>query len=483
MKKFICLLLILAMVAIPFVACANKDTGKTPADTAGNNPGNNTSDANDVLEIPEGYKFDEPEFNIMYEQAQEYGYFPMDFEDPPSDDFYAIAIHKRNLAVEEKLDIEIVGKMYTSAGDLNTAFSTDVTGDNNFFDACFNNVSYMMGRVTSKQVISFDYLPYVKLDKSWWNTDCKEQLSIAGKSYLNSGDIMISDKEVIWAMYFIKHRIEDKGLESPYNLVKDGRWTWDEMYKMAWAVHDDADGNDKMTTTGDDVFGLCTHHENYAASWESAGLRAITPDSNGVPTHTWGTEKFQQIWNEADELITDSMVVSGNNIAFISEAIKKDKTLFGTEVIAFVRSYRDSDSEFGILPYPKYDSSIERYNSYVAINSCVVGVGYTNPRTESISIVLETMAAYGKEFIIPTYYEEQLKLRYSIDEESSSMLDIIFAYRCYDLGVFIDSKISGIADLNGNTAVEGTNVARLWTKSKTKVTGQLEDMLDKLLND
>ena len=50
--------------------------------------------------------------------------------------------------------------------------------------------------------------------------------------------------------------------------------------------------------------------------------------------------------------------------------------------------------------------------------------------------VLEALSYYGKEYITPAYYDTTLKGKYFRDEESSEMLDLIFASRFFDVGTY-----------------------------------------------
>ena len=50
-------------------------------------------------------------------------------------------------------------------------------------------------------------------------------------------------------------------------------------------------------------------------------------------------------------------------------------------------------------------------------------------------VVIEALAMKSQELVTPEFYDMQLKGRDSHDEESWEMLDIIFATRCFDLGV------------------------------------------------
>lgn len=475
MKKFLCLLLIIAMVGVPLVACGPSEKPPVSGDDGTKAPDGTGNDAKDTPDLPDK-TFGGDTFNILTDKAQKWGYYPMDVDEIDETDAYANAIHNRNALVEDRLQIEIVGEEGDGAGNVTTKFNTDVNSQANNYDAVFNTVAESLSSVAAGNVLAFDQIDHVDLTKDYWNHDCTEQLKLADRSYLNSGDIMISDKEVIWAMYFIKDRIKQAGLESPYTLVENNQWTWEKMMEMADAVDEDANADDVMSINGSDIFGLCTHYENYAASWESAGLKTVETGEDGMPYLAWGEDEFYTVHQDIQEIMNNKQVVSPSDIDFISTAISKNKTLFGTEVIAFVRSYRQSENEFGIVPYPKYKSNIERYNSYVALNSAVVEVGYSNPETDYIGIVLETMAWLGRDHLIPDYYDKQLKGRYSSDKDSSGMLDIIFEYRCYDLGVFYkDWGFSWLTASDSNSATK-------WAEQGSKQTNNMNRTLNKILN-
>lgn len=461
------------------VACGPGDDGPVgPGGDGTQAP--NTEEGKDTPNLPDK-KYGGMEFNFLTDKAQKWGYYPLDVDEISEDDAYANAIHERNGLVEDRLEIELVGMQCDGSGDVKSKFDTDVTTNANNFQACFGTVEMTLQSTYAGNTLPFSEIQYINLENDYWNQDCYEQLKLGGESYMNSGDIMLSDKEVLWAVYFIKSRIAQASLESPYDLVNNNQWTWDKMMEMAAAVAEDVDASDTMVINTSDIFGLCTHPENIPASWESAGLKTVQIGEDGMPYMAWGEDEFYTVYEGLKEIMNNKMVVSPKDIDFISTAITKNKTLFGTEVIAFVRSYRESENEFGIVPYPKYNSNVSRFNSYVAINSGVVSVGYTNPETEYIGIVLETMAWLGRDHLLPEYYDKQLKGRYASDRESAAMLDIIFNYRCYDIGAL--AKGDGIQWSPFNILVaDNVNSASKWASSGMKAEGLMLDALAKLLN-
>ena len=444
MKKIMSVFLILLMLAIPLVSCMDsKDGEDTGANTNGETVGDGSGDSADsgsaepndaVLEIP-NERFDGTEFTFLTPSIVTYCYAIADF-DEPSEDPYEQALYQRNLAIEEQFGITVSHVESNIGADVYGVFKTDVDAGAHSYDVCFNNMTSSCIAVGAGYCYDIDEFEYIDLDKTWWNDDCSNQLSLGGKHYMVAGDIALSDKEGLWACYFIKDFITDLGLENPYELVNNNQWTLEKMYEMAQIAAFDENADGKMDNN--DRWGICTHHENWAATWQSAGLKLIEVDDDGIPQITWGSEQFNDVYAKTAEVMGDTDVVSPTDITFITTALKNGKTLFGTEIVAFIRDYRNNEPEFGILPYPKYNSDVDEYYSFIVTNSCVLTIGKDCMDTYKTGIIVEAMAAKGHDIIMPVYFESQLKSRFSRDEESSAMLDIIFEHRSYDLGVFFD---------------------------------------------
>lgn len=82
-------------------------------------------------------------------------------------------------------------------------------------------------------------------------------------------------------------------------------------------------------------------------------------------------------------------------------------------------------SEYGIIPYPKYDAAQEDYYSFVHDKFTVVGIPITVSDTAEIGAVLEAMASEGQNTVMPAYYEIALTSKYVSDEDSVNMLNTI----------------------------------------------------------
>ena len=107
--------------------------------------------------------------------------------------------------------------------------------------------------------------------------------------------------------------------------------------------------------------------------------------------------------------------------------------MFMDTSLFFIESLRDMESDFGIIPYPKFDEAQTEYYSRVSYYWANV-VPTTNTHLEMTGAILEAFISYSARYVVPAYYDIALKTKYSRDEESVAMLDLIFENRVVDIG-------------------------------------------------
>jgi len=116
-----------------------------------------------------------------------------------------------------------------------------------------------------------------------------------------------------------------------------------------------------------------------------------------------------------------------------------DRALFMWIRMADVENLRTMETDFGILPIPKYN---EQQKEHLQTVNPWTGVLTTVPQStgniENTSIILEAMSYESKDILQPAYYDVMLNTKIARDEESSKMFDIIFKNRAYDIGDVFD---------------------------------------------
>ena len=93
--------------------------------------------------------------------------------------------------------------------------------------------------------------------------------------------------------------------------------------------------------------------------------------------------------------------------------------LYSTEYL------RDMTDDYGIVPMPKYDENQEKYITQLGTSTAMLFVPITTKDAELTSKVMEALAYYTSELVVPKYYEVALKDKYARDNDIAEMLDII----------------------------------------------------------
>ena len=195
-----------------------------------------------------------------------------------------------------------------------------------------------------------------------------------------------------------------------------------------------------------------------------AGLTFVSKDENDIPymnNSQQYSEKVQQVLDYSlkvmreDHLTLDAHKWTHVNpwATVLTEAcFREDRAMFYAEVLSTVISLRDMDTDFGLLPMPKYNKEQKDYTTFVNPAASLVGIPIywqNDDNARRNGVLLEAMAYYGHVFIAPEFMEKAIKGKGTRDVDSIDMLKIIMKNRQYDLGLINDwgSIASGYSNL------------------------------------
>jgi hypothetical protein len=143
---------------------------------------------------------------------------------------------------------------------------------------------------------------------------------------------------------------------------------------------------------------------------------------------------------------------------------------------------RAYDGNFGILPMPKLNEIQEDYaNAVHPTCGTTLSIPVTALDLDRTGIILEALTAESHYTLQPAYYDVTLKTKLSRDNESSEMLDIIFATRIYDLGrVYnwgdVSSTISVLAERKTTDYISESE------KKESKIQAAMESTIEFFVN-
>ncbi|MCL2158724.1 MAG: hypothetical protein FWH48_04875, partial [Oscillospiraceae bacterium] len=284
-----------------------------------------------------------------------------------------------------------------------------------------------------------DYGRYIDLDKPYWDRGLTQTMTFGKTIMFPVGAIDITTYDLIHVLLFNKKLVAELELDNLYALVKSGSWTFDKYAEMAKTVTRDLDGNGIMDK--EDMYGLVSMVKYpLPCFWVAAGVETVSRTEDNMPQFVLGQdEKFASVIDKIFEITydNDSWYKNTSDAANHSEIhdviFMDDRALFYNNTFKMVEDVRGMETDFGIVPYPKYTA--EQANYYTRMEGCFPFiVPLTAPDPETTGAIIEFMACESLKLIVPAYYEVSLKAKHARDEESAEMLDIIFAHRVIDLG-------------------------------------------------
>lgn len=470
MKKhtLIALLLALVTVAPSLVACGSGETETTTDTTpAGGETTNTDATEEDTEEKPDIPALDFGGADFTFLDSDETDHNGAEWQtydvwtDGTTGDAINDAVYERRLYLESTYGIN----MKEVKGYTQTLATQDVTAGTGDYDAVMTNILVSCNLATGGYTVSLYDVPYIDLTKSWWDQGCVEDLELMGNVYFANGDITVLDDDATWVLMFDKGLYEDNGFENIYDKVKAYDWYMDDMLEMMSSAARDVNGDGTMNWK-DDIFGFTTSYNSCQGLFYASGEKFIYKDADDQPYLTTNLERITNVVEKAGKIMANGDVtVLMNTIGSYDDMrimFSEGRALFYGEVLQCVTRLRDSDADFGLVPWPMFDENQNGYHSFVH-KSAGKGICVTKAtqNMEMSGAIIEAMAAKSVDTLTPAYYEVAITRKAMRDEESIEMLDIILKDRRYDLGYIYDwGGLYG--EIRGLIADGTTNVASTW---------------------
>ena len=350
------------------------------------------------------------------------------------------AVYKRNMIISEKYNIKI---SRVDNVDPMALATKSVKAGSDDYDLFFGPIAATITAAQSGILINLKTVPYLDLTKPWYDQNANAQLSIGGKLHATFCDFTIMDKNATWVYLFNKQLIQDLGLDNPYKLVKDGKWTIDKMVEMCKGASKDLDGDGIITWR--DQFGWQGESWNLYVGVIAAGIQVITKNSEDLPEYNGlgerGIEAFTKLLQVfGDKTISlrseDLSSYKGDIWTEVMDAsFMEGRILFDNAGMNRVTLFRSMDTDFGIIPSPKFDEKGEYCNTVSHSQATAISFPATTVDLERSGILADALCAESSYTLIPAYYDVQLKTKFARDDESSEMMDIIFATRRFELSL------------------------------------------------
>ncbi|MBR6921904.1 MAG: hypothetical protein IKH51_06890 [Clostridia bacterium] len=491
MKKIVSVILCAIFALAAFAGCQTNVSDET---TSGPDP-----EATETTEITEPVETVDVSFEIEDDIAEKKndftgetltilanaGFWPADdiYREEDSDDPVSSAIFTRNNRLEETYGYKINVINDANANvTIQNAFKSGIKD----YDVAVYCASEACPAAATNIFMDLTTVPTLDLGKHYWDQGLFDGLSIDGKLFYITGDISTKANQGTFLCMFNKKVAADHDIANLYDMVRNGTWTIDAMYSICKEIGYSDDGNSKVGV--EDFYPIALQYEIYLALYYGQGGHIARKDSDNLPMLDLNTEKNMSVIDNIYKMTcTDNLAIdahdhldfaNANGIFASTAAFKDDRALFYFTNAGNIPGLRDMNSDFGVLPNPKYDENQRDYASYVYHGVALYMIPVmASSRSEFIGFALETMAYESHKTLTPAYYDVTLLSKSQRDADSYEMMDIAFRNRVWDLGYF--AKWGGIDDRLTTQIKKGTKSFAGFCKSAEK---SAQKALDKYIN-
>lgn len=353
------------------------------------------------------------------------------------------AVYERNNYIADTYNIKIVLETHSevvSETTPNEAVQNAVLADSDDFDMLATHMINGGNSALKSIFLNFNNLPHVDFDKPYWNKSAYNAFSVGDKTFLALSDMCFSSNDNTHCMVYNKKLADNYNIEDVYEVVRSNGWTYDRFRTLCAGITTDADGNGVMDDN--DVYGYLIGGGSGLINWMFAGdLHVVAKDADNIPYLDFFSEKTVNLYDWTYELYKsdDSYFISSWIDANVVKMFSADKALFMTTQIGVIEDMRDMESDFGVLPYPKYEESQESYGHYVDGHATIMAIPKTIRDLDRMGVLMEAFAYESYKGVLPWYYDVLMTKKNVRDEESGEMLELVYNTRVFDFAYVYDN--------------------------------------------
>ena len=477
MKKFFAFLLGVLMLCSAFVmnSCEENDgddtaeTTKPSVSTIIDDVKKTTNDSSDVVDPEEttnGGGAVDPDIGgknvldgVRYngETIYVYGWIPSNIAEQVQEFSAELGVVEQNVykrldETKKQLNINVNWKEENHGNTfIQNAANANQTGAYDVI-ACYSlDAASMTTQGICKNLLSFNTMDFTQ---PCWPSDMIDQTTIYNKLYFCTGDIstnLIFMTSVVFvnmdmvSTWKINEKIQQQyGEANIYDLVREGKWTYDAMFKLAEGVWQDTD-NTKNRSNGD-TYGLGTYSSLLCNFYAGAGWKLLESDENGI----YLSEDYTDV-DSIEKLLKDvvkSLYDDGFCRYYSSFENARDSFANGLNLFslapashAYVKHYHTDNLKYAALPVPKYDAAQDGYHSYHSnpYTNYVVASGSANPQIAAS--FLQGLAQRSYDTTRIAIFEHTMKARFAQgDSDVAEMWEMVVDSQTFDLGrIFAES--------------------------------------------
>ncbi len=354
---------------------------------------------------------------------------------------HSAAIYKRNQAVEDALNIRIA----VSAADETAYFdllNASILADEYFSDLLLIP-EYQIGTFAAGNVLlNLRSAPLLDLDQPYFFADSIEAATGSSRIFAAAGSASF-EETMLSAVFFNRDLFTGNGVDIPYELVYEGKWTWDAFFTSCANA---AGINQYASANG--LGSFSSYSTQYTADllpamvFASCGGKMVRAQANSSPV-IGISEADSSLLDVISRLYGDAYAHTDTESGV--SRFHTGRSLYMIDRLYLMSWMPNSSQNWGILPMPKLSESQESYITLADPGTLFFAMQKNTVDSAKSSIVMSALnaASYGILSEAYTHYAMNHLLR---DNDSANMLAIISASRSFDFALAFSGTTVSLAE-------------------------------------
>lgn len=399
------------------------------------------------------------------------------------------AVFQRNAIIEEKYDVSLISKNVMRQKVVDEA-RLDQSSGKNYYNLLLIPTANAISCGIEGFVENIYNIPHLDLTQSYWYTDYCESTQILEKNFFIIGDMNYTAWTNSYCIYFNEDIATNWQIDPDeiYDLVRNGKWTFEKFAEYSSNVYVDSDGVEGKTVY--DTYGFYSNSSCVDAFLAGADMRFVTRGEQGKFIISF-SEQFYSFYEQlcdlaqsASSIYSDTEPFAGIDRNAFPNAFVDNRAMFACSALPKGDTLlRNVTFKYTFIPLPKYDESQQKYYSWLhQYNSSSISYMKNGQDFDMLGRITEDMAFYSRKHVRPAYYERLLEnylayapifvemLNYCIGSYSIDMASVLAedisllsgAGGVIRSAVNANSNISNI--LKRHTASYQTKLDEIWTK-------------------
>lgn len=487
------LLLSALLAALPLVSCGSTDSGNEVTTDSQTGEATTTSEIpTETSGVPDDLDLEGETINIWYTTesvsvAETY----VDLDPEQTGDLLDDATFALNRTVEENLNCTLD---FYNSGVVTSETGLEVqklmlAGDTTY--DLFHVVQWNAAKYAAEGYFLNVYgAPYLSLDKPWWDGEYMSEMTVGEDTiYALVGDYAVDRTRCLDCVYYNKGMYEEfyRDGDALYDEVLSGNWTWETLRRISSDVWSDI--NNDGIANRDDRLGYCINgYNNLDGLFYGSGSRVTERDEDGLPALCLNNERVSNIIKDLYTFCYETPGVFYSGTEYTEDVENRTHFENGNAMFLFgffytAEAMREMKSDYGIVPYPKYDEAQSEYISVVHDIIRIMMLPTNCTKVDAVCAVLEELSFHGYQDVLPAYYEILMKNKYARDDVSAEMIDIIRESCSTDIAYVYGDPFNSLGYIFRNTIqAKSDNFASEYAKRETAALTSMEKFIDQFLS-